>query len=330
MNAKTAFKNTFKLVPSERPVFIPFVYSLAAKIEQIPLREIYSDAGYYVHALEEAYSLFNYDGIVNHYDSVLEAEAFGCEVTWPGEYQAPSISNRDKVAWRDADPRNSNRIKILLEATKRIGITWGKKVPVIGVMTGPCSLLNVIMGDEEGRQQIDAQEAISLVESFLTKMTRQMCELRLDALFYREDQLDAQFYKEIERHSKAYAAVYATQFNLTRHYNAFPALVVADADIKTVEEVCDLLRPAALIFSGANMAMDALLALKRLSRTQKVSIGLPLPMGDETALWRHLDLYESLIHEEGSEGLFYVSDGEVPYNMPLEIFHDLMTKIRSN
>ena len=78
---------------SERPVFIPFVYGLAAKLGQMPLSEMTSDASYYTHSLEDAYELFKYDGIVNTYDSTVEAEIFGCELEWPEDYRAPRVTD---------------------------------------------------------------------------------------------------------------------------------------------------------------------------------------------------------------------------------------------
>ena len=77
----------------ERPVFVPFIYGLAARLGQIPLSEMTSDASYYTHSLEDAYELFKYDGIVNTFDSTLEAEIFGCELEWPEDYQAPRVTD---------------------------------------------------------------------------------------------------------------------------------------------------------------------------------------------------------------------------------------------
>jgi uroporphyrinogen-III decarboxylase len=186
MNSKVAFRNTLKLTNTDRPVFVPFVYGLAAKISQLPLQEMVSDATYYTHSLEEAYKLFRYDGIVNSYDCTLEAETFGCELEWSGDYVAPRTTGCNKVELREVNPEESSRIPILLETTKRVVMSQGKEAAVIAVLTGPCSLVKTITGDEEGE---NIENVISLAGKLLTKITRSLCELKIDAVFFREDLL---------------------------------------------------------------------------------------------------------------------------------------------
>ena len=72
-----------------------------------------------------------------------------------------------------------------------------------------------------------------------------------------------------------------------------------------------------------------LLALKALSETLKVSVGLSLPVVEtgEKALWAQVELIESFVMASKTQGFFYTSDGAVPYGMPLEIMHSLMRRI---
>ena len=78
MNAKVAFKNTLKR-RNEGPLpFVPFVYGLAAKIANIPLREMVVDPTYYTYSLEGAYNLFHYHAIINNFDPTIEAKSCGC------------------------------------------------------------------------------------------------------------------------------------------------------------------------------------------------------------------------------------------------------------
>jgi len=104
---------------SERPVFIPFVYGLAAKLEQIPLAEITSDASYYAHSLEDACELFKYDGIVNNFDSTIEAELCGCEPERHDDYAAPRITSCRQVElfyWKLPNVPSCQRAKTLLSS----------------------------------------------------------------------------------------------------------------------------------------------------------------------------------------------------------------------
>ena len=308
-----------------RPVFVPFVYGLAAKIGQIPLREMVSDATYYAHSLEEAYKLLKYDGIVNNFDSTLEAETFGCELEWSGDYVAPRIAGWSQLELREVNPEESSRIPILLETTKRIVMSQGKETPVIGVLAGPCSLVKTITGDEVH----DIEKAISLAGSLLTKLTRSLCELRIDAVFFREDLLGAEYPGELLSRNKPYAAVYTTLFNLIKYYNCYPLLVVKEIEPDLIADVQNTLGPSGLILLGKRASDDDLAYLKKLSDSLRVSFGLPLPMVNQAELLEQFTIISNFVSKHRPPGFFYVSDGEIPYDMPLETIHDLIAKMRN-
>ena len=328
MNSKVAFRNTFNLMNAGRPVFVPFVYGLAAKIGQIPLREMVSDATYYTHSLEEAYKLFKYDGIVNNFDSTLEAETFGCELEWSGDYVAPRIAGSGKLELREANPEESSRISILLETTKRIVISQGKETAVIGVLAGPCSLVKTVTGDEVYEKKHDIENVISLAGSLLTKLTRSLCELRIDAVFFREDILSAEYPGELLSPNKPYAAIYATLLNLIKYYNCYPVLIVKDIEFDFITELHKMIGPSGVILLGKRVSDDDLAHLQKLSDSLKMSFGLPLPMGNQAELSDQFTIISNFVSKRRPPGFFYVSDGEIPYDVPSETIHDLMAKMR--
>jgi len=325
MNAKVAFRNTLKGVNTDRTVFIPFVYGLAAKIGQLPLREMVSDTAYYAHSLEEAYKLLQYDGIVNTFDATLEAESFGCEVTWPGEYIAPRIAGCSQFALREVNPEENSRIPVLLETTKRIVMTQGKEAAVIGTLVGPCSLVKMVIGDKD----LDIGKVISLAGSLLTKLTRSLCELRVDAVFFREDLLGAGYRDELSSQSQRYAGVYTTLFNLVKYYNSYPVLIVKEMELDLITEQHNILGPTGVILLGRRVSDDDLIHLGKLSDSLKMSFGLPLPMVNQDDLLEQFAVISRFIGKQKSPGFFYVSDGEIPHDIHLEILHDLIAKMRN-
>jgi hypothetical protein len=322
MNSKVAFRNTLKLMNADRPVFVPFVYGLAAKISQLPLQEMVSDATYFTHSLEEAYKLLQYDGIVNNFDSTLEAETFGCELEWPSDYSTPRTVGCRQLELREVNPEESSRIPILLETTKRVVISQGKEAAVIAVLTGPCSLVKTIAGDQA------TEEVISLVGKLLTKLTKSLCELKIDAVFFREDLLGTEYPAELLSR-KAYAAVYATLFNLIKYYNCYPVLTVKDVNFDFLSELHQAIAPSGVCLLGKRFGDDDLDNLSKLSGSLKVAFGLPLPMGNQTELLEQLTTISNFMSKNKSPGFFYVSDGEVPYDTPLETIHDLIAKTGS-
>jgi hypothetical protein len=325
MNSKTAFRNTLKLMNSERPVFIPFVYGLAAKIGQIPLQDMVADVSYYVHSLEEACELFKYDGIVNHYDATIEAEVFGCELEWPGDYVTPRVTSCRQIELREANPEESSRIQILLETTKRIVMSRGKDVAVISTLSGPCSLVRTLTGG--GKENIE--NVISLAGNFLKKMVKSLCELRVDAVFFREDLLGADYHDELLAHSKPYTDVYTTLFNLIKHYNGYPALIVKDIELGFITDLHRMIGPGGLILLGKKISDDSMAYLQKLSVSLKLSFGLPLPVENKAGLGEQFAVIGRFVSKHRPTGFFYVSEGEIPYDIPLEILHDLIAKIQN-
>jgi SAM-dependent methyltransferase len=325
MNSKTAFRNTVKVMNQEKPVFIPFMYGFAARMGQLPLQEMVSDASYYSHSLEEAWELFKYDGIVNNYDATIEAELFGCEAAWSGDYEPPEVADCSRVELRQVNPEENHRIQVLLEATKRIVVSGGKDAAVIGTVNGPVSLAKTLTGDKDA----GIEEAVPLIADLLKKLAMKLGDLRVDAVFFREDLPGAGYGDKFLSHEKLYADVYTTLFNLTRHYNGLPVLIVKDTAMEFIKDLHRILAPSGIILLGNRLNGDDLEFLHRLSDSLQVSFGLPLPLQDTTGLWEQFNVISRYMSQYNPVGFFYVSDGEVPNDMSPETLHELIDKIRS-
>jgi hypothetical protein len=325
MNSKVFFRNTLKQMNTGRTAFVPFVYGLAAKISQFTLQEIVSDATYYSHSLEEAYKLLKYDGIVNNFDTTLEAETFGCEVAWSGDYEAPRIADCSQLELREVNPEENSRIQILMEATKRVVMSQGKETAVVGTFVGPCSLVKTLTGDKD----LDIDNVTALAGSLMTKLTRSLCELRVDAVFFREDLLGAGYRDELLSRSQLYTGVYTTLFNLIKYYNSYPVLIVKESELDFITDLQKMLEPSGIILLGKKVSDDDLTHLQKLSDSLKISFGLPLPMGSQAELLEQFAVISQFIGKNRPPGFFYVSDGEVPYDIPLEILHDLIGKMQN-
>lgn len=325
MNSKNAFRNTLRLMNAERPVFVPFVYGLAARLGQIPLQDMVADASYYAHSLEEAYELFKYDGIVNHYDATIEAEAFGCEVDWPGDYAAPVVAGCGQVQLREVDPGESHRVQVLLEATKRTVMSRGRDVAVIGVLTGPVSLVRTLAGEESG----GVETVIPLAGNLLMKLVRNLGELRVDAVFFREDIIGAGYVERLMAHQTPYTAVYTTLFNLIKHYNGSPVIIVRDMAPDFISDLHGSVAPGGLALLGRRFGEEDLAYLQGLADSLKISFGLPLPLGNQDELWEQFDVISRFLSQHKPTGFFYASDGEVPDDVSPETLHELVAKIKN-
>lgn len=329
MNSKLLFKNTLQLRNTSRPAFIPFVYGLAARISQIPLRDMVLNPTYFANSLEAACKLFRYDGITNAFDSSIEAEACGCQLAWVGDYEAPIVTKGCSLNQpRPEDFIKSNRISVLMEVTKRLGISMGKEVAIIGVVTGPLSLTKNLVAEFDEMSDLDSQQpeilkAVSLSGDLLKRFIKGLCELKTDAVFIREELPGANFLGNLT----LFKDIYTTLFNIIRFYNSYPVLVVNNFELEGIPNLHDLLRPSGVILCGTRFSEDDLLYLKKLSDSLNICFGLPIPIRDQSLLWEQLNLINNFVIKSKVQGFFYTTDGEIPYHIPMETLHNVTGKI---
>jgi len=365
MNGKLAFRNTLQGKNDGRLPFVPFIYGLAARTANVSLREMAEDASYYTNALEGVYGLLGHDVIVGNFDTTLESESFGCEVEWPGEYGAPNVVspvrnssgalNPSEIIAKynsAAEKRNiiSNgvnrgllsglrpeefmrrgRIPVVMEVTKRLTLSLGRDVAVACALTGPCSFLETVKVIPENTHTGNKGEAIKLLRSFFTKLVRSLCELKIDALLFREDPLGREFTEELFQNKEDYKALYGTLFNIVRAFNAFPVVVTKHLSLEAIKDVHGLLRPGSIVLLGNMLGDSDLGFIKDIANSLKLSFGVPLPIGTGTQeeLWNQLSAMESFVSKYRPKNLFYTSDGEIPHDIPMEILHILMDRLRA-
>jgi hypothetical protein len=332
MNGRLAFRNTLQGRNDGRPPFVPFIYGLAARTANVSLRDMVVDASYYTNALEGVYGLLRHDVIVGNFDTTLESESFGCEVEWPGEYGAPIVVKGGGLSGlQPEDFMGRGRIPVVMEVIKRLTLSLGRDVAVACALTGPCSFLEnmqMLPGDIHTGNK---GEAIKLLGSFFIKLVRSLCELKIDALFFREDPLGRQFAEELFRNKEAYKALYGTLFNIVRAFNAFPVVVTKHLPLKTIKDVHGLLRPGSIVLLGDKLGDNDLGIIKDMANSLKLSFGVPLPIGTGTQeeLWNQLSAMESFVSKYRPKNLFYTSDGEIPHDIAMEILHTLMDRLRT-
>src|SRR4030043_2242337 len=92
ITSKGLVRGVFDSVDLPRLPFIPWVFTHAARLEQIPLRKLFADPTQYTKCLQNARKLYGYDAIIGGFDSSLEIEICGYPVNWRGDYETPATS----------------------------------------------------------------------------------------------------------------------------------------------------------------------------------------------------------------------------------------------
>jgi hypothetical protein len=298
----------------------------------VSLREMVSDPGYYTNALEGVYRLLGYEVIATSYDTTVEAESWGSQVEWKDEYSAPVlVRGGDLSLIRPEEFLRSGRIQVLLEVTKRLMISAGRDAAVACVISGPCSLLKGLERASGLTGCGSTAEAVKLLGGFLNKLVRGLCELKVDAVLFREDPLGQELVDELNATRDAYKGLYATLFNIVRAFNGFPLLVTRRLPMDAVRAIHNTLRPDGIVLLGTDFDDRELSLLKKLADTSRVSFGVPLPIGTapQEVLWDRLGAIESFVATNRPKRFFYTSDGEVPHDISIEVLRTLMDRLRA-
>jgi hypothetical protein len=291
-----------------------------------------ADASSYTNALEGVYGLLGHDVIVGNFDTTLESESFGWEVEWQGEYGPPTLGKGGGVSGlRPEDFLGRGRIPVVMEVMKRLTLTLGRDAAVACALTGPCSFIKMARIPSETGQKENMGELIKLLGPFFTKLVRGLCELKIDALFFREDPLEGRFVEELFQRREAFKAIYGTLFNIVRAFNAFPVVVTKHLPLESIKEVHGLLKPGGIIFLGERFGEKEMGSIKEMGDSLKLSFGVPLPVGisPQEDLWNQLSVMDSFVAAYGFKNLFYTSDGEIPHDIAMEILHALMDRLRA-
>ena len=331
MNGKLAFRSVLQGKNQGNPPFLPFIHGLAARMANVPLRDMVSDASVFANALEGAYRLLDYDVIALSYDTTVECEALGSEVGWKNEYTAPVlVKGGDPSLIRPEEFLRSERIQVLLEVTKRLVMTAGTDAAIACVVSGPCSLTKGLERASGLAACGSATDAVRALGSHLGKLVRGLCELKVDAVLFREDPLGPELVEELTLNREAYKGLYATMFNIVRAFNGFPVLVTSRLDIDGVKTVHGTLRPDAMVLLGTDVGDHDFSLLMELADASRVSFGVPLPIGTVPfdALMARLDEIDSFVAAHRPKRVFYTSDGEIPYDISVEVLRTLVDRLK--
>lgn len=331
MNGRAIFRNALQGKNKENIPFVPFVYGLAARTANMPLGDMVWDADCYTNALGGFNGLLGNNVILNNFDITVERESFGSDVEWPGEFDSPILANASDLPVIGPDDfMESGRIPVVMEVTRRLALSLGRDTAITCALTGPCSLITQILSHGTSERSVD--EAIKHLGGYFTKLVRGLCELKVDALFFREDPLGASLLEVMRENESAYKALYGTLFNIVNAYNAFPVLVTEHLSLDAIKDVHSVARPTGIVLLGSTIGESELLFLKDIAETHKISFGLPLPVGTVTQekLWNQLSHIKEFVSKHNSQNLFFTSDGEIPHDIEMELLHTMMGRMRGD
>lgn len=316
----------FRGLTVDRPPFIPLIYTLAAELAQVPVREMATNPTRLANALSACQKLFGFDAVTAVFDLTLEAEVLGAEVLgagveWPeGGWPCQAAGEVDVRLVPPAELLASGRLGAAVEAVKRLAATPGRQAAVVAVVTGPVTL-SVYLGGQDClagclRGEAAAERIWRLSQEMVTVRVRHLGEMQVDAVLVCEPEIGQMPIEFLPQAVSAFTPIW----NTVRFYDR-PAILYAKPDGNIVEHLMKILPqgPVGLIWSAA--ARDTLPSVAEMAAKYNTYLGLGL--GAEMFSPACTDRQGYLKEVErlaGSISCFYSTAEEIPpHTRPQEI-----------
>jgi hypothetical protein len=235
LTPRQMLKGLLQGAPPPRPLFLPIVFSLGAKVENLPLRAFLCNATKITNSLRQIRTHLRSDGVACYFDPFLEAEALGAKLHWqaddePPTLQWPHVTEAGEFPENLRSPEDaaeSPRVIVAIEVIQRLKSLLRDEPLLCAGVTGPFTLaahlLDLRPADAPPREDF-SDAALELAAATITQIATKFVEAGANVIFIQESifpVLSAQ-------HCDAWAESLAPAFNIIRFYEALPVALISD------------------------------------------------------------------------------------------------------
>jgi uroporphyrinogen decarboxylase len=325
---KRLVRGVFESADLPRLPFIPWVFTHAARLEQIPVRRIFADPTQYTKCLQNAQKLYGYDAIISSFDSSLEMEICGCPIIWKGDYEAPATrpnSEFDLGRLKDINVESAvktGRFGTVIESLRRINRVTGQNLALAAVVNGPLTLIAGLTGGDPLKDFAERpEEAIRAIEAaaeFLLKVVQVYCQLELDVIAIVERPIVSCPPDHLSRLRSTFSPI----VNMVRFYNAFSILLPGESSPNNLTNLLDL------GFDGIVAPGIDVNTWNKIRGGRPCILGKAIPARILNSGLRELQTYlETYLPERTEPGVFLTTDWELPPETPPDNLHLVMNMI---
>ena len=325
---KRLVRGVFESADLPRLPFIPWVFTHAARLEQIPVRSIFADPTQYTKCLQNAQKLYGYDAIISSFDPSLEMELCGCPINWRGDYETPSVRPNPEFDFGRLKDINidsavkTGRFGTVIESLRRINRVAGPNLALIAVVNGPLTLVAGLTGRDPVKDFAEKPEdiikATEVAAEFLLKVVQVYCQLELDVVAIVERLIVSCSPEQLSRLRLTFSPI----VNTVRFYNAFSILLPGESSPDKITNLLDL------GFDGIVAPGIAVNTWHKIRNGRSCILGKAIPArllnSDSGELQTYLETYLTQIT---GPGVFLTIDWELPPETPPDNVHLVMKMI---
>jgi len=325
---KRLVRGAFESADLPRLPFIPWIFTHAARLEQIPIQKIYAEPTQYTKCLQNAQKLYGYDAIVSSFDASLEAEICGCPIDWGSAYETPATRPNPEFNFDTLDQinlenaANTGRFGTVIESLRRINMVVGSNLALVAVISGPLTLTTAVTGrdlvkdfDEKPEETIRNIEAAS---RFLQRIVQVYCQLELDIITITEKLAVSCPPDQFSWLCSTLSPV----VNTVRFFNAFSLLLSGETSPDSIARLLDL------GFDGIVAPGIDVNTWHKIRGGRSCALGKAIPTHLLNSNPNELRTYlETHLPESAEAGVFLTTDWELPPETPTDNVHLAMSMI---
>ena len=237
-NPRQAVKGLLQGVAPSRALFLPIVFSLGARIENLPLRNFLSNPTKISNALRQIRTHLRSDGVTCYFAPFLEAEALGGALDWDAQGQQAALrwprpgetGNLPGGLLSPDEAAKGGRVPVAVEVIARLkSLASGQSLLMAGV-TGPFTLASLLTQTDATKGILDRAPdaaAMDLAGEVTAAVARAFVEAGAEIIFICEQVLPP-----LTAESAAeWTARLATTINIIRFYEVLPVLLLTCQDV---------------------------------------------------------------------------------------------------
>ncbi len=218
-----------------RPLFLPIVFSLGAKVENLPLGAFLCNATKISNSLRQIRTHLRSDGVACYFDTYLEAEALGAALHYAANDEPPAMrwlqpaeaGELPENLRSPEDAAKSPRVAVAVEVIQRLKSLLRDEPLLLAGLSGPFTLaahlLDLRPADAPPREDF-SDAALELAAATITQIVTKLVEAGANVIFIQENI----FPVLSAEHCGTWAESLAPAFNIIRFYEALPVLLISD------------------------------------------------------------------------------------------------------
>jgi len=326
LSGKQRIQKAFGCEEVDRIPWVPFVGCHGGFLLGISAEEYLKSEEKIVQGIETAIERYKPDGMPICFDLQVEAETFGCELSWAAQ-NPPAVTTHPLQAEKNLEDMKipspeSGRIPLILSATKKIRSAH-PEIAVYGLVTGPFTLALHLLGTNIFMVMFDDPDYVKELMSFCRDVSKAMAGYYLEAgcdVIAVVDPMTSQIGPDQFRQ---YVSKYATSvFDMIRQKGGLSSFFVCGHAQQNIEAMCEC--------KPDNVSVDENIPLdyvRDICIPRKISFGGNLQLTTVLLLGKEEDVQQNVIQclETGGEKGFILAPGcDLPYATPPENLETVM------